>query len=451
MVAAMSDATLFPDAAPQGEDKEVQQPVSGSKLAEPPRLRVPDREQALLMPVDIDALLPADHLARTVWDLVNRWDLSQLYAEIRARGSEPGRASTDPRLLLALWLYASTQNLASGRELERLCSRHDAYRWLCGGISVCYRTLNDFRVDHEKLLDDLLTQMLAVLTKAKVVRLERIVQDGTRVRAGAGAKSFKRRGTLEEHLKKARAHVTALKELADDPALSAQQRSARQRAAREKVERLEHALDELKKVEEAKAKQKNKPTKGNPPRASTTDPEARFMRMSDGGTRPGYNVQFACDPNSRAVVGVDVTNAGSDAGEAGPMRLQVQERTGQVVHEQLLDGGYAKLEEVDRAAAEDVKLFMPVPQPRKEGVDPHAPKKTDSPAVAEWRQRMATDEAKAIMPQRAATIETINAEVKTHRGLNRVLVRGLGKVRCLALWAALAYNVVHFAEHLLQE
>lgn len=447
----MSNPTLFPDMAPHGDDKEVQAvaPVEAS-AAEPPRLRVPDRAQALLMPIEIEALLPPEHPARTIWALVCRWDLSKFLNDIRARGSDPGRAATDPRLLLALWLYASTENVAKGRELERLCSQHDAYRWLCGGVSVNYHSLNDFRTALPEALDDVLTQMLAVLTKAKVVRLERIIQDGTRVRAGAGARSFKRRKTLEDHLQKARAHVATLRELGDDAKLSAQQRAGRQRAAREKVERLEHALDELAKVEDAKAKQKNKPTKENPARASTTDPEARFMRMPDGGTRPGYNVQFSCDPHSRVVVGVDVTNNGSDSGQAGPMRQQVQERTGQTVREHVVDGGYAKLEEVDQAAAAEVKLFMPVPQPRKEGVDPHAPKPGDSPAVIEWRQRMATDEAKAIMPQRSSTIETVNAETKTQRGMHSVLVRGLAKVKCLALLAALAYNVVHCAEHLLQ-
>lgn len=448
MVAGMNTATLFPDVAPQGEDQDVQrvQPAA----AEPPRLRVPNREQSLLVPIDIDALLPADHLARTIWAIVQQWDLSKFLETVRARGSEPGRSAADPRMLLALWLYAATQNVATGRELDRLCSRHDAYRWLCGGVSVNYHTLNDFRVAHEEALSELLTQMLAVLLRAKVVHLERITQDGTRVRAGAGAQSFKRRDTLEKHLEQARAHLQALKELADDPALSAQQRAARDRAAREKVQRVEGALEELAKVEEAKAQQKNKPTKGNPPRASMTDPEARFMRMPDGGSRPGYNVQFACDPQSRAVVGVDVTNIGSDANEAGPMRQQVQERTGHKVQEQLLDGGYVNLEEIDRAAAEQVQLIMPVPKPRKEGVDPHAAKKDDSPAVGEWRQRMGTEEAKATYKLRASTIETVNAETKTYRGLNGILVRGLDKVHCLALLAALAYNMIHFASELLE-
>jgi transposase len=397
----------------------------------------------------LELLLPPDHVARTVWDVVQQWDFTRFEQDLRARGSDPGRAAADPRLLVALWLYAATQNVASGRELARLCAAHDAYRWLCGAVSINYHTLNDFRVQHEAALDDLLTQMLAVLTRAQVVRLERISQDGTRVRAAAGQSSFRRRGKLERHLQQARDHLAALKQLADDPALSAQQRAARQRAAQDKSARVTQALAELEKVEQAKAQQKNKPSKGQPPRASFTDPEARLMRMPDGGTRPAYNVQFASDPVSRAIVGVAVSTSGSDVAEATPLRQQVVERTGQPVREHLLDGGFVKLETVDEAAAAQVQVFMPVPPPRKAGTDPHAAKPGDSPAVAEWRQRMGTAAAQAIYQQRGAISETVNGEVKTYRGLGRLVVRGLAKVRCQALWSALAYNLVHLAGPLL--
>lgn len=200
----------------------------------------------------------------------------------------------------------------------------------------------------------------------------------------------------------------------------------------------------------AKEQQKAKPTKENPPRASTTDPEARFMRMPDGGTRPAYNVQLAADTESRVIVGVDVTNAGSDAGLGTPMRQDVEQSTGKEVEEQLLDGGYVKLDDIDEAAADETTLYMPVPKPRRKDTDPHQPKKGDSVAVAEWRQRMGTEAAKAVYKGRAATIETINGELKTERGLTPFRVRGLSKVRCVALWSVLAYNVVHVGAVLLQ-
>jgi transposase len=381
--------------------------------------------------------------------VVLRFDLRDFLWEIRARGHRPGRSATDPRLLIALWLYAATQDVACGRELDRLCTESAPYRWLCGGVTLNYHTLNAFRVGHEQALDDLLTQMLAILTRAGVVTLEREAQDGTRVRASAGSGSFHRRETLEEHLRQACEHLKAIKQTAARQELSAQQRAARARAARERQERLEQALVELEEVERAKARQKQKPSKERPARASETDPEARLMRMPDGGTRPAYNIQLATDCGSRAVIGVEVTNAGSDVGQDEPMRAQLEERIEEAVEDQLTDGNFFSLEGIARAAAEGVTVYMPAPKPRKEGTDPYRPKPTDSEEVAEWRARMGTEEAQAIYRERGSTIETVNGETKAYRGLGRVLVRGRPKVRCVALWAALAYNLVHFAPFLL--
>jgi hypothetical protein len=294
--------------------------------------------------------------------------------------------------------------------------------------------------------------MLAVLIRGDLVTVSRIAQDGTRVRAGAGANSFKRRDTIERSLQQARAHLEIIERQAKRAEDATQRRrEAEMRAAQRKVDRMKQALDELAKVEQAKAQQKAKPTKEKPPRASVTDPEARFMRMPDGGNRPAYNVQLAVDTESRAIVGVEVTNAGSDAGLAEPMRQEVQEQTGATVKDHLLDGGFVKLEDVDRAAASEpaVTLYMPVPKPRKKGTDPHQPKRTDSDATAEWRVRMGTPEAKAIYKQRASTVETVNAELKERRGLKPFRVRGISKARCVALWCALAYNIMHFGWQML--
>ncbi len=418
-------------------------------LIAPPRLRRPDRQQLVVRPRTIDELVPEDHPVRAVWALVLRWDLTRFLQGIRARGERPGRAATDPQLLIALWLYATIEGIGCGRQLARLCIESDPYKWLRGGVSLNYHTLNDFRVNHAEALDDLLTQMIAVLTQAQIVSVERIAQDGTRVRAAAGANSFGERETLEKHLEAARAHLEAVQQAAADPTRSAQQKAARERGARERQERLEQALVELEKVEQAKAQQHDKPTKAHPARASATDPEARMMRMPDGGTRPAYNLELATDCSSRAIVGVEATNAGSDAGQDAPMRDQVEERADEAIAEQLIDGGFVALEAIERAAAEEVTVYMPVPKPRTAGVDRYTPKPTDSAAVAQWRQRMGTPATKQLYKQRSATIETINGELKTERGLNRVLVRGLRKVQCVALWSALAYNAVHFGPILL--
>jgi transposase len=384
-----------------------------------------------------------------VWAVVCQWDLSLFLATITARGETSGRAATDPRILICLWLYAYVRGISSGRELDRLCESDDAFRWICGGVSLNYHTINDFRVGHQKALDNLLTQMIAALLEADAIGIDRISNDGTRQRASAGRNSFKQATTLARHMEEARAHVEAMKQLGDDPTISAQRQKALERAAREKMERVQKAIEEVKKVEQAKAQQKEKPSKHQPAKASATDPEARQMRMPGGGTAPAYNVQFAVATEGRAIVGVDVTNAGSDVHESQTMREQVEERTGRKILEHLVDGGYIGLDAVEQSAAAGTTLYAPVPEPRKEGVDRYQAKKTDSEAIAAWRQRMGTPEAKAIYKERASTVETVNGECKTYRGLKPFLVRGLDNVKCVALWAALAYNLVHFSKQLI--
>jgi transposase len=424
---------------------------SVSSASGSPRLRSPDRLQQYLVPTRLDDLVPSDDEVRVVWEVVERLDLSAFYAPLKARGSDPGRSATDPKLLVALWLYATLNNVGSARELERLCSVHNAYRWLCGSVPVNHHSLSDFRTGHEQALDALFTQVVARLVRAKLVSVERISQDGTRVRASAGAASFRREPRLEELLARARAHVSRLKEQLAAPvaaACSKARQAAQERAARERVMRIEQALAQMPEQKAARAKLSKKvaAARNKELRASTTDAEARVMKMPNGGFNPAYNVQLASDPSSRAIVGVSVTNAGTDSGQAEPMRLQVEKRTGFKVKEQLLDGGYLRLEEIDQAPAAGVTLYVPPKPPRNARTRQSAyePRRADSPAQAAWRIRMGSEAGKRIYALRAATSETVNADLKTYRGLSRLLVRGMRKVRCVALWSALAYNLLHF-------
>ena len=356
------------------EQVEVATTREAASVASSPRLRRADREQVLLEPCEFDRLISEAHEARTIWAVVDRMDLSAFYDEIEARGSSLGRSATDPRILIALWLYATQNGVGSGRELDRLCREHAAYRWLRGGVALNYHTLNDFRVAHGANLDRLFTDVLSCLVHQGIVKVKRIAQDGTRVPASAGSSSFRRRETLETLQEKMREHVEAVRRQLDDPANdeSKQRFAARKRAARERQERVDEALKEMAKLEEAKAKQKAKPSKKSPPRASTTDPEARTMKMPGGGYGPGYNMQFAGDVESRAIVGVDVTNSGSDVHESEPMRRQVEERIGKTVDEHWVDGGYVGLDSIERAAADHVVVYAPVPKPRKKDQDAHA-------------------------------------------------------------------------------
>jgi transposase len=405
-----------------------------------PRLRRAERQQVVMHVASLDSLLPEDHRARVVWEYVQGLDLGALYEPIRAVEGQAGRDATDPQILLALWLYATLDGVGSARELARLCEQHLAYQWLCGGVSVNYHTLSDFRTAHPAFLDELLTQSVATLLHEGLVTLQRVAVDGMRVRASAGAASFRRRATLEDYQAQAREQVETLRQdLQADPAAGTRrQQAARQRAAQERSARVAKALGELATIEAKRSGAKKEKA-----RASTTDPEARVMKMADGGFRPAHNVELATDTGGQVITAVDVVNAGSDTGQLPPLIEQHQERYGQRPKEALVDGGFAQLEVIEEVSAADdgTTVYAPVQKPRKEGRDPHQPLPGDSAALAEWRQRMGTPEAKEIYKERAATAECVNA-ISRNRGLQQFLVRGLAKVRTVVLWFAIAHNLM---------
>ena len=431
--------------------------VPASQAAPPapfgiPRVQRPDRYQRTLRTASLNELLEPDHRARVVWQYVEGLDLQALYERIRAVEGRAGRDPIDPAILLALWLYATLDGVGSARELDRLCEDHVAYQWICGGVSVNYHTLSDFRTAHAEFLEHLLTESVAVLMHEGLVTLDRVAQDGVRVRANAGASSFRRRQTLEECQREAAEQVEALqKELEADSSASTRRReAARRRAAQERSERIGRALEELEGIEAKKKGQRPKkkadgkgPDEKKGPRASTTDPEARVMKMGDGGYRPAQNVQFATDTASQVITGVDVVNVGSDQGQMAPMVEQHRQRYGRAPGEMLVDGGFVKKEDIEEGAAAEppVVVYAPPPKTKSKDRDVYTPRADDSPPVAAWRQRMGTAEGKAIYKERAATAECVNA-IARNRGLQRFLVRGLAKVRAVALWFALAHNLV---------
>lgn len=415
-----------------------------------PRVQEPNRRQIELRASDLESLLPAEHRARLVWGYVERQDLSRLFDGIKARGSNAGRAAIDPRILFALWLYATLEGVGSGREVHRLCQEHDAYRWICGGVSVNYHALNDFRAGNEALMDELLTDNVTALAAAGAISLERVAQDGMRVRADAGAASFRREGSLQELLGEAAELVQTVKKQAQtDPGRASRRaKAAELRAAQERERRIQAALEQLPQVAATKKRNGDKPEEA---RVSTTDPEARVMKMGDGGFRPALNVQFATTCEEQVIVGMEVVNAGSDMAQLAPMVEQVQQRLGQTPQQWLADGGFTAHEQID-AVAGKTEVYAPVPEPRaKKGeqgktapVDKYQPKPGDSEAVRQWRQRMQGPEAQEIYKQRAATAELVNAQAR-NRGLLRMPVRGLLKARSVVGLFVLAHNLLRMA------
>jgi transposase len=409
---SLDDAPEIPSPAQAAES------AAGGK----PRLRLPIRNQIALKWFSLDDTLEFDHEVRKIWVGVCRFDLSSWLSEIKAVEGHVGRDATDPRLLVALWIYATSKGISSARELGRLCRESLPYQWLCGGVSVNYHMLSSFRSRSGEKWDELLTQSVGILKANGLVTLERVAQDGMRVRASAGKSSFHREASLKECLEEAREQVETLKHIAEtNPGeLTRRQLAARQRAAIELEERAEDAgrqWGEMRAQREAQEKRSGREAKE--PRASTTDPDARIIKFADGGFWPAYNVQFSTDTGSGVIVGVEVTNAGTDSEQLTPMLDQLEKRYEAMPAEVVVDGGFATIESIENAAERNCTAYAPLKDKAKQeeaGKDPHARKKGDSDAIADWRSRMGTELGKTIYLLRCQTAEWVNAQCR-NRGL----------------------------------
>jgi transposase len=436
--AEMMREGLFEDLPEQVSPKEAE-PLG------PPRLREPVRDQLELRCVDLESLIGEDHPARLFWVYAEQVDLRELEDAIKAREGHPGHPTITPRLMLALWLYAYSQGVGSARALDRLCKSHDGYRWLCGGVSVNYHTLSEFRVGQGDLLEKLLILHLAALAAAGLVDFTTLIQDGIRIRAAAGSASFRRRATLEQLEAAARELVEHLRgELNEDAEASNRRiRAARERAARERAERLAAALKAQSAVEEQRKRREkknaNQTKEQKEPRTSTTDPQARVMKMPDGGFRPAWNVQVVTAGEEQIVVAVEPTSVGSDRGLMRPMLEAIRERLGRLPERYLADGGFMAGPDIEWAHESGVDVYCQ-PTRSKHGGDPYAPRKTDGPGVRAWRERMASEEGQDVYKRRGIG-ECVHARWRNWN-LDQLTVRGAPKVKNVMLWYALANNIL---------
>jgi transposase len=407
------------------------------------RTQRPERTQIEMQHFSLDQLIDADHRVRYVWQYVQSLDLSSLYDQIKAAGSNAGRTPIDPQILFALWLFATIEGVSSARQLDRLAQRDFAYMWICGRVSVNYHTLADFRALNGELLEHLMVDSIAVLLQQDLITLQTVAQDGMRVRAKASSDSFRRRPTLEETFQQAQAHLDELKQQQEESPADgdARRRAARQRAAEEKVARVGEALAQLEELNRIKQARKED-TEST--RVSMTDPDARRMKMSDGGFRPALNVQFATDGLTRLIVGASVTNSGNDAGQMGPMHENILNDYGVPPGEYLVDGPFVTHGDVEQLAEAGTEVLGPVPgqkRAERQGQDPYARKRDDSDTMAEFRQRMSTESAKTRYQARPSIAEFPNADCR-NRGLSQFRVQGLFKAKSQAMWHVHAYNLL---------
>jgi len=472
-----------------------------------PRVKAVDRSQLTWQMLDVEGLIEQDHPARAIWDLVGRLKLEGFYAPIEAVEGGAGRTPWDPRLLISLWIYAYSRGISSAREIARRCTYEPAFQWLCGLGEVNHHTLSDFRVDHDKSLRELFVQVLGVLSSEGLVSLERVMHDGTKIKACAGSDSFRREGRLKEHLEKARKQVEAMGDPREEE--PARKRAARERAVRERQQRLEQALSELEQIRESKGSDKEQA------RASESDPQARIMKQTDGGFAPSYNVQISTEASHRIIVGAAVTQSRSDYGELNGAVLRVEQNLGRKPSQVVVDGGFTSRENIALMADQGVDLIGSLgektqrPGSRRGVAEEFYPEKflydaqqdifrcpageilrhkgrdfrravvchqyraatekcracefrskccpgnvhhgrslirtEQPPSVRQFSEKMQTQEAKKIYRQRGAVAEFPNAWIKDKLGLRQFRLRGLLKVGLELLWAALTYNIQQWA------
>jgi transposase len=399
----------------------------------------PQRHQVELGVFTLDNRVPVDHPVRGIEAVIAELDLTMLDAKVRSNAEVGGRPAVDPRILLTLWVYGSTQGEVEASEIARRVQTDDIYRWICGGVSVGERKLADFRAKGAEVFDAMLTQVIVALMSEGLIDLHRTAQDGTRVRTWTGADSFRRQDTLETLLAAAKAHLDALQAQAHDGGRSKVARVAQERGARQRIERLERAVARVRTLTEELTEAERKDPK-KAPRVSATDPEATRMKMSDGGFRPAYNVQFDTTADGQgAVVGVSVSDRGNDYGEMTPMLAQVEERSGQRPDQKLVDGGYVQREDIRRVEQSGTQVFAPVP---KKSAAPGSVR--DGQRTAEDRafhERIQSAEGKAVYHQRGEVAELTNAHAKSRYGLVLLMLRGVKGALVMALLAALTKDV----------
>ncbi len=329
------------------------------------RCRAINRDQLFFRSVDVEKLVEADHPVRAIWELVGHLDLEPFYVQIEAVEGVAGRPVWDPQLLISLWIYAYQEGVSTAREISRLCTYHPGYQWLTAMEVVNYHTLADFRIQHQKVLDGIFMGILGVLSYHGLITLERVMQDGSKVKANAGDKSFRRRGTLEKHLELARKQVEQMGDPLSEE-LTERVVRARQRALREKRERLKLAVEEWEKIQASRGRSAKK----KEVRASTTDREARVMLQARGAYGPGYNVQISTDARAKIIVGVGVSQSANDAGELKPGVERIEANLGRKPEQMVVDEGYTNSASLEAMAERGIDLIGSVPKSRKAPWDP---------------------------------------------------------------------------------
>jgi transposase len=315
-----------------------------------------DREQQVLRIVDVDGLIEPGHTARLIWEFLDSQNLEQFYERIKAVDGVAGRQCWDPKVLMTLWIYAYSEGISSAREISKLCQYHPAFQWITGLGVVNHSNLSQFRIQHGKALHNLFVEVLGALRSQDLIPLTTVMHDGTRIEANASSSSFRRQPTIQEHLRVAEEHVKRMEAAGESETLT-QTEGAKLRRARQKTEKLRLAAAELEKVRAVKSGDKEK----QEARVSTTDPESRIMKHSNGGFEPSYNAQISTDAANKIIVGVEISQSGNDVGELVRGVCTLEQNTGKLPAQIVVDGGYVSAANISAMQDKNIDMFGPIP------------------------------------------------------------------------------------------
>ncbi|MBI4707727.1 MAG: transposase [Candidatus Omnitrophica bacterium] len=210
---SLSEMEMFSDEFKQGINCIGMSCKSIGKEPPKPRLLMVNRNQMRLHPVEVEKLVSEDHEVRAIWELVGRLDLSRYYESIEAKEGIAGRPTYDPQLLISIWIYSYSKGIGSAREIARLCEYDPAYQWFTGMDIINYHTLSDFRVKHREAMERVFVEILGVLSSEGLVTLERVMHDGTKVKANASGDTFRKEERITKHLEIAKEQIKHIAEI----------------------------------------------------------------------------------------------------------------------------------------------------------------------------------------------------------------------------------------------
>jgi transposase len=442
------------------------------------RFQAWDPEQPYLLPPDPREWLPEGHTALVVHDLVSRLDLSEIF-EAYGDGSTGGMPPFDPRMMTRVWLYAYMHGVRSSRKVAKALVEDVAFRFLSGNQQPRYWALNAFRTRHRHALANLLQQSISVAVKAGLVRLAHVAIDGTKLKANASRSKAMSYARLKLEQERLRAEIEAFldacdevdaaedEEFGDGDGLEVPEHLRSRRARLEAIERAKEQL-EREAVERAEREQGERrdgavregrifrgrvvPSEAVPrsrEQRNFTDGESRIMRHQ-GSFIQAYNAQVAVDAEAQIIVACELTNEAPDNRHLPGLLEQVRVHTLGSPKEVSADAGYYGRANLDAIAAVGAEAFIApqrVPHELWRSTEPPAPLPPDATPKMVMMHRLATPRGKAAYLKRQTTVEPVFGQIKSARGLNQVLHRGLDKVRCMWAFECAVHNFLKIIRH----